>query len=424
MKVEQMDRRQFLATSPIAVGAGSSIASAQDYSDYTKDPRPDVPEGTCTAGSLDGEVFAGPAVVSGPGSDCVFILQPLQRTATGYLEYAVEDGQWNRVEALHAGMRPMSRHVLKFRLPSLPPGKRIRYRVVAHTIGWIKVRQFYHGVMQAGKPQTSLEREFRSLNPDAEFTSFAVWNDTHENDETIAALHKQTAELKPDFLLWNGDQSNDCHFERDMSGQFLTPSGLAIADQWPLAYVRGNHECRGPAAWSLPEFTGSQNGEFYYGFRSGPIAALVMDTGEDKPDSHQAYGGTAAYARFQETQARWLTEIVKNEWFRSAPHKVLFCHIPLWIRRQKSGVFGGHSLCRKLWSPTLIDAGIKLVISGHTHSHQWMPIQDDQPVAQLIGGGPGPASATLIHATADTKELRLRVLKLDGTSAADIRLPA
>lgn len=362
--------------------------------------------------------------MSGPGAGSVFILQPLQRHATGYLEYAVENGAWKRVEALHAGMRPMSEHVLKFRLPALPPGKRIRYRVVAHTIGWVKVRQFYHGEMRAGKPKTSSDREFRSLSPDAESTSFAVWNDTHENDETIAALHQKTAKLKPDFLLWNGDQSNDCHFERDMSGQFLAPSGLAIADQWPLAYVRGNHECRGPAAWSLHEFTGSENDEYYYGFRSGPIAALVMDTGEDKSDSSKSYGGTAAYAKMQETQAEWLKEIVKEEWFKSAPHKILFCHIPLWIWRQKTGAFGGHGLCRKLWSPTLVDAGVKLVISGHTHRHQWMPRRDDQPVAQLIGGGPGPASATLIHATANTKELRLQVLKLDGTSAADVRLPA
>lgn len=419
-----MDRRQFIAATPVAFAAGTAVAAPQDYSDYSKDPRPDVPEGTCTAGSLDGEVFAGPPVVSGPGSDNVIILQPIKRTATGHLEYAVEDGDWNRVDALHAGMRPLSEHVLKFRLPKLPPGKRIRYRVVAHTIGWVKVRQFYHGEMRAGKPQTTDAREFRSLNPNADVTSFVVWNDTHENDKTVAALHKQTAALKPDFLLWNGDQSNDVHFEQDMAGQFIAPQGLAIASEWPLAYVRGNHECRGPAAWSLPEFTGSPNNEFYYGFRSGPVAALVLDTGEDKHDSSRFFGGTAAYAKFQEAQAKWLQEVVKEDWFVTAPHKVLFCHIPLWFKHPRYGSFDGHKLCRELWAPTLIDAGISLVISGHTHSHLWMPASDDQPIAQLVGGGPNPAGATLIHATADNNELRLRVLKLDGTAATDIRLPA
>lgn len=419
-----MDRRQFIASGPAAIGVGANAATAQDYSDYSKDPRPDVSEGTCTAGSLDGDVFAGPPVVSGPASNEATILQPLKRMATGHLEYAVEGGEWNRVEALHAGMRPLSEHVLKFRLPDLPPGKRIRYRIVAHTIGWVKIRQFYHGEMKAGTPKVTDTREFRALDPMAASTSFVVWNDTHENDETLAKLHQHTSVLKPDFLLWNGDQSNDVHFERDMAGQFLTPSGMAIADQWPLAYVRGNHECRGPAAWSLPDFTGSPNDEFYYGFRSGPVAALVMDTGEDKHDSSRYFGGTAAYAKFQKTQAQWLKEVVTADWFNSAPHKILFCHIPLWFRHPRYGSFDGHKLCRELWSATLVDAGVKLVISGHTHSHLWMPTADDQPIAQLVGGGPHPTGATLIHATANSEELRIRMSTLDGTTVNDIRLGA
>ena len=351
------------------------------------------------------------------------MLQPVQRTSTGHLEYRVEDGDWTKVEALHAGMRPMSDHVLKFRLPDLPPGKLIRYRVVAHTIGWVKVRQFYHGEMRAGKPQKGSENSFQSLDPDSESTCFVVWNDTHENDETLVVLHDQTSRLKPDFLLWNGDQSNDCHFERDMAGQFLNPSGLAIANEWPLAYVRGNHECGGPVAWSLPTFTGAPSDEFYYGFRSGPLAALVMDTGEDKPDSSRFFGGTAAYAKMHEVQLEWLKEIVKADWFRSAPHKVLFCHIPLWFRHPRYPSFSGHKLCRKLWSRTLIDAGVRLVISGHTHSHLWMPTAADQPIAQLVGGGPGRTSATLIHASADRQKLVFRMLKLDGKLVAEVRLP-
>ena len=416
-----MDRRKFIVATPAVMGASAATATAQDYSDYSKDPRPDVPEGTCTAGSLDGELFAGPPVVSGPGSDGVTVLQPIQRTATGHLEYAVDGGQWQRVESLHAGMRPMSDHVLKFRLPELPQGKSIRYRIVAHTIGWVKVRQFFHGEMRAGKQQTSEERAFRSLNNEANETRFVVWNDTHENDETLRTLQKQTSTFRPDFLLWNGDQSNDVHFERDMSEQFLTPQGMAIADQWPLAYVRGNHECRGPAAWSLPQFTGAPNDEYYYGFRSGPVAALVMDTGEDKPDSSRYYGGTAAYAQFQEAQAKWLKRVVTSDWFVSAPHKILFCHIPLWFRHPRYS-FSGHQLCRKLWAPTLVDAGVSLVISGHTHTHRWLPKSGDQPIAQLVGGGPDPASATIIEANADRTSIQLSMRQLDGTVVADVRL--
>jgi hypothetical protein len=97
--------------------------------------------------------------------------------------------------------------------------------------------------------------------------------------------------------------------------------------------VRGNHDVRGPAARHLPEFTGTPDDRFYYAFRSGPLAALVMDTGEDKPDDSQYFGGMAAFQRMQRQQTEWLKSTVKEPWFRNAPFKVLFCHIPLWFIR-------------------------------------------------------------------------------------------
>lgn len=420
-----MDRRTFISATSLVLGATAPTA-AQDYSDYTKDPRPDVPEGTCTAGSLDGPVFGGNAVVSGPGSDAITILQPLQRMATGYLEFAVEGEAWQRVDASEAGLMPLSEHVLKFRLPPLPSGKVVKYRTVARTGGWVKVRHFYHGEFKAGKPQTSPEGSFRTLDPAAETTTFAVWNDTHENTETLKALSLLTDPLKPDFLLWNGDQSNDVHFERDMARQFLSPAGLAIAERWPLAYVRGNHDVRGPAALSLPDFTGTPGDQFYYGFRSGPLAALVLDTGEDKPDDSPYLSGIGAFQKMQKSQAEWLRGAVKEPWFKEAPHKVMFCHIPLWFRHPKipNNPFDGHKFCRDHWTPILIDAGVKLVISGHTHDYIWMPAGEGQPIAQLIGGAPQPKFATFIQGTATRDELKLKMQRLDGSVINDITLKA
>lgn len=421
-----MNRRKFLAGAATAGIAGSLSGTAQNYSDYTKDPRPDVSEGTYTAGSPAGPLFSGSAVVSGPSRDAITILQPLQRHATGYLEYAVEDGPFERLDGEQAGLLPFAEHLLKFRLPPLPPGKLVRYRCVARSVGWVKVRQFYHGELKIGEPRTSPEAVFRTLDPGADSTTFAVWNDTHENVETLQKLHGFTSELKPDFLLWNGDQSNDVHFERDMAGQFLAPAGLTIADRWPLGYVRGNHDVRGPAAGSLTRFTGTPSDRFYYAFRSGPVAALVMDTGEDKPDGSPYFGGMVAFQRMQQRQAEWLPTVTRESWFREAPHKVLFCHIPLWFTRDifpTHGRWECHDVCRKLWLPALLEAGVKIVISGHTHNHRWMPAKEGQPIAQLIGGGPQPGSATFIQGTAIREKLSLKMTKLDGTTVAEVTLP-
>jgi|GEM_PF-4366447 len=109
-RYRRMNRRLFLTT---AGAAGAAPIAAQNYSDYSKDPRPDVPQGALTAGSLDGPIFAGTPVVSGPASEAITILQPLQRHATGHLEFAVEDGPWTRVDAGQSGLMPLAEHVLK-----------------------------------------------------------------------------------------------------------------------------------------------------------------------------------------------------------------------------------------------------------------------------------------------------------------------
>lgn len=421
-----MNRRSFFTTAALGC-TGAMPLAAQNYSDYTKDPRPDVAEGTYTAGAAPGPVFAGSPVVTGPAPEAITILQPLLRSATGYLEVAVESGPFQRVGLDQAGMRPFADHVLKVRLPALPAGKTIRYRFTAWTVGWVKVRQFYHGELKTGEPQTTPEYSFRTLDANTDTTRFAVWNDTHENSETLQSLHRLTAALKPDFLLWNGDQSNDVHFERDMGRQFLVPEGLNIAERWPLAYVRGNHDVRGPAAQSLADFTGTPDDRFYYAFRSGPLAALVMDTGEDKPDDSPYFGGMAAFQVLQERQAEWLKRVVKEAWFRKAPHKVLFCHIPLWFTRDifpTEQRWECHDFCRKLWVPTLVKAGVKLVVSGHTHDARWMPAREGQPIAQLIGGAPQPRFATFIQGTATRETLTLKMSKLDGSVLHDITLKA
>ena len=419
-----MNRRHFLTAA--AMSAGALPLAAQNYSDYTQDPRPDVPDGTLTAGSLDGPIFTGSPVVAGPAPDAMTILQPLQRHATGHLEYKVDDGPWTRVNGGHAGQLPRSEHVFKFRMPPLPAGKTVTYRFVGHTIGWVKQKQFYHGVLTPGQPQTSAEHRFRTLDPTAESTTFAVWNDTHENPQTLKALHELTEPLQPDFMLWNGDQSNDVHFEKDMAGQFLNPAGLAVADRRPMAYVRGNHELRGPAAMAVPEFTGSPGDRYYYWFRSGPLAALVMDTGDDAPDNDPFYCGMAAYEPMQEKQAEWLKSVVKEPRFQEAPHKVLFCHFPLWFEHPKlpNNRFKGHLHCRKLLLPTLMEAGVKLIVSGHTHDYVWMPAKEGQPIPQLVGGAPNPKYATFIQGTATREVLKVKMTKLDGTVISDVSLPS
>jgi predicted phosphodiesterase len=409
-----MTRRSFLAatatTAALASAGLDKISAANNPSsaeEKTNGLRP---------------VLTGRPVISGPAPDALSILQPLAGTATGFLEYSVNGGPFQRVDSENDGLMPFEQHVLKFRLPPLPPGNEVRYRVKARAITWVPVDQFVHGKIFSGELETGQDRTFRTLDPGAGETRFVVWNDTHENSETLRSLEKLTVAHRPDFLLWNGDQTNDLHFESDMCGQLLTPAGVELASAWPLAYVRGNHDTRGPAARKLHNFTGTPSDRFYYGFRSGPLAALVMDTGEDKPDDNPLYAGLAAFARLRERQTKWLAEVVREPWFREAPFRVLFCHIPLWWLRVHPGEYS--KACREAWSPALIAAGVKLIISGHTHQYAWLPAGTNQAIGQLVGGGPRPPIATYIEGTATRERLTLTMQNLDGTIVEKIEIKA
>lgn len=406
-----MDRRTFIT----ATGAAGILPAASLLVGQAK-PAEAGPQ--FSAGSSpEGPAMVAAPVVSGPSHDAITILQPLARHATGFLEFAVAEGPFERVDAARGGLLPFEEHVLKFRLPPLPPGKQVRYRITARTVGWVPVKQFFHGKIVTGQPQVGPEQTFRTLDPAAASTRFVVWNDTHENEETLRSLHKATTTIRPDFLLWNGDQTNDVHFAKDMAGQFLAPLGLNIASHWPLAYVRGNHDVRGPAARHVPDFTGTPDDEFFYAFRSGPVAALVMDTGEDKADEHPYFGGLAAFQQLRERQARWLDRIVQETWFREAPFRILFCHLPLWWIRDRKDIewWEFSKVSRDAWLPGLIKGGVSLVISGHTHNAQWMPASEAQPIGQLVGGGPQPTSATLIQGRASQQALTITMARLDGT---------
>lgn len=414
-----MQRRSFLSTG-LAAGIGISSVAQESLAMAQEAPAVKLPAEHATA-EKPASVLAGPAVVSGPAAESITVLQPVRGPAAGFLEFAVGEQEFQRVHAETNGLLPLEQHVLKFRLPPLPTGKSIQYRVTARSI---EFKNAYNIVQ--GTPETSAARLFRTLDPAASATKFIVWNDTHENLETIRSLHKLTHDYEPEFLLWNGDQTNDVYEREKMTNQYLSPDGLELAGKWPLAYARGNHDVRGPAARHLPEFTGTPDDRFYYGFRSGPLAALVMDTGEDKPDDHPVFAGLAGFAPMRERQTQWLEATIREPWFKEAPYRVLFCHIPLWWKDEKSnpGYYLFARPCREAWQALLVEGKVQLIVSGHTHQASWLPAGDARPIPQLVGGGPRPNIATIMEGTADTKELKLVMRSLAGKVLQEVRVPA
>lgn len=397
-----MKRRDFLKASSLtalfAGAAGTSALRAQEA------PAPFA--------------FASPPTLQNPTPDGITVVWAVNGLGTGWVEFGETEALGQRSDGSRHGLIPLEERVLKIRLSGLKPGTKYFYRVHACPITF---KNAYS--IQRGDAIGTEVHQFSTLNPAARTTSFSIINDTHEVSETLQGLGKLLKMQPTESLVWNGDIFNDIRSEQQITEQVLAPGGQAFAAEMPLLPVRGNHDVRGVKARVLDRYFDLPSGLSYYTLRQGPVAFLVLDTGEDKPDEHPVYAGLNDFARYRTTQQQWLRQALQRIEFRSAPFRIALLHIPLlWKDYTHAGSFCGDGKAK--WHDLLVQAKIQLVVSGHTHETAWFPAKSQAPYAQLVGGGPKPTAATLIQGHADTRELRLTMQNLAGKELGNYTLKA
>ena len=79
-----------------------------------------------------------------------------------------------------------------------------------------------------------------------------------------------------------------------------------FASEKPMYYARGNHETRGEFATSFQKYFSPKEPFLYYLFRQGPVCFIMLDTGEDKPDSDIEYSGITDYDGYRTDQVEWI----------------------------------------------------------------------------------------------------------------------
>ena len=211
----------------------------------------------------------------------------------------------------------------------------------------------------------------------------------------------------PDLLFWNGDIFNDVRSDAQIIDNTFRPADTDYAANTPLCFVSGNHDVRGIHARFLDLFLTTPDNRRHYILRQGPIAIVVLDTGEDKPDSHEVYAGLGGFARYRDAQRLWLERSLQSESFRSASFRLAILHIPLFGKAASDD-------SRNKWLDLLAAARIDAAISGHVHEYLYTAGGGDRPFAQLVGGGPKPEAATIIRADADDRHMALVVRDLSG----------
>lgn len=252
----------------------------------------------------------------------------------------------------------------KVTIKGLKKGTKYRYRIYSR-----EVLENLHWDTTFGKVAASSPSRlftFTTLDGMKDEFNIAVVNDIHAKNDVLESLLKGIDIDKQDFIVFNGDMMSHLNSEELMFDGFLNKSVEMFASNLPFFFTRGNHETRGPFSTRFMDYFPTSTGKPYYTFRHGPVFFLMLDSGEDKPDTDIEYGGLSAYDQYREEEAEWLKKVVETEEFKSAPVKIVFIHVPAFTSTWHGTLHVG-----ELFIPILNKAGIDLMMCGHTHRYSY-----------------------------------------------------
>ena len=217
-----------------------------------------------------------------------------------------------------------------------------------YKIGSQRVVEQYSYGSRTGKTITSGEYKF--IPAKTENMTCLVITDWHTRLERAYDAVSYAGDYDAVILL--GDSSPGVDFEEQVVNNVVEFGGAVSKGTKPVIYARGNHETRGEYAGEILDALGLN--EFYYTADVGGVSFVVLDSGEDKVDTHPEYGGMTEYKKYRENMIDWLKTVkVKNE------KVVAVCHSWAISDIEKDLSLAG-------WNE-LYRLGAGLIMSGHLH---------------------------------------------------------
>lgn len=322
-------------------------------------------------------------------------------------------GQLNRVAyATQHGMMSVGT-VHNVRLTGLKPGQKYDYKVV--NVPVFELTGYW--------PKTGVEKQsetfsFTTFDTRKAMVRFASITDTHENLVRIDTLMRHLANDSLDFLVQTGDAFNDVRSEAQVFDKWLSPLIAGkLHHSTPLILARGNHDVRGPFAREFVKYVPVEEDRYYFARDAGPLHLLVMDSGEDKPDSTQVYASLNRFEDFRNDELAWFKRhTATNVRARSAPFRIVVMHQPSWGWDWTSP---SSDASRNEYVKAANAAGVDLVIAGHDHDFSFTPAGTkgaNYPVLVV-----GTDQVAKVQVT--SKEIRVQVVGKDGREVKAFTVP-
>ena len=225
-----------------------------------------------------------------------------------------------------------------------------------------------------GRDMLSERFSVTTFDPNRKTCHFTVMNDVHMRLEHYAALLDDIDIPINDFLLLNGDIISAGNWSVDSLLKYevgqLGPYGANL----PVFFSRGNHEGRGSGVALVEKvFPRAEGAPYYYTFREGPVAFLVVDAGETGPENSYCLNGGPLYEEYLREQMAWAEKVMKEPSFRKAPVKICVIHAPM-IDPGIPDDFVPHTWLNHHFVPLLNKAGVDLMIGADLHQYQYHPV--------------------------------------------------
>lgn len=175
-----------------------------------------------------------------------------------------------------------------------------------------------------------------------------------------------------DLLVLNGDIPNHCGDFENFSLVYDFCDALTGGEK-PVVFSRGNHDMRGAFAEQVTGLSPTDNGNSYFTFRVGGLWGMVLDAGEDKPDSHEAYGYTNACHAFRTAQTDFIRDVIaradREYAAAGVTHRLVLAHHPFSVRLEEP--FNIEEDIYTEWTE-LLAAHVKphALLAGHIHTYE------------------------------------------------------
>ncbi len=358
------------------------------------------------------DIFLSAPYLQNPLEGGITVMWQTTVPCYSWVEYGTDTLNLKRARTLVDGQVICNDLHNKIRLENIQAGQKYYYRVCSQEIMLYQAYKKEFG-------ETAASPFYSFTLPKSDDTDFTmlVFNDLHKNVSTLDALYEQVKNIPYSFVVFNGDCVAESHTEEEALS-FLTHLNEKVnASQVPVFYIRGNHEIRDAFSIGLRSLFDYVGDKTYGAFNWGDSRFVMLDCGEDKPDTTWVYYGLNDFTGLRQEQLGFLTNELKSKVFKKASKKVLLGHVPIYGNGDK------YQPCTEIWGEILAKAPFDVNISAHTHRYVYHPkesIGNNFPV--IVGGSNHSDGATVMVLRKNGKNMTLQVLNVKGETLLDLKL--